>query len=111
VNRGVPQPLPRKHAIGSTTLNPAVEALHHSPEPLVYPLLPLRALHVDPVLHEEYVRWVHPPLQPPPCYDVAYLQRVEELEDALGLELAVRGQQLHLPDGTAITRQRIDDDS
>ena len=96
VNRGVPQSLPCKPAIGSTTLNPAIEALHHRPQPLVDSLLPLRALHVDPVLHGEHVGWVHPPLQPPPGDDVAYLQRVEAFEQALGIELAVRGQQLHL---------------
>ena len=96
MNRGVPQPLPRKPAVGSTTLNPAVEALHHRPQPLVDPLLPLRALHVDPVLHGEHVGRVRPPLQPPPGDDVIYLQRLEELEHALGLELAVRGEELHL---------------
>ena len=31
---------------------------------------------------------------------MAYLQRVEELEDALGLELAVGGEELHLHDLT-----------
>ena len=96
VDRGVPEALPRKPAVTQPALHPAVEALHHRPQPLVDPLLPLRPLHVDAVLHREHIRRVHPPLQPPPGYDVADLQRVEELEYDLGLELAVRGEELHL---------------
>jgi len=96
VDGGVPQPLPRKPAIGSTALHPSVKALHHSPQTLIHSPHPLRALHVDAILHGEHVRRVHPALQPPPGYDVAYLQGVEEVEHSLGLELAVGGEQLHL---------------
>ena len=96
MDAGVPPPLPRKPAVGSTTLHPAVEALHHSPQPLVDSPLPLRPLNIDAVLHREHIRRFHPPLQPPPGDDVADLQRVEEVEHRLGLELAVRGEELQL---------------
>ena len=82
MDAGVPQALPREPPICQTALRPAVEALHHSPQPLVDPLLPLRALHVDTVLHREHIRRVIPALQPPPGDDVAHLQRLEEPEYA-----------------------------
>ena len=96
VDAGVPQPLPGQPPIREPALHPAVKALHHSPEPLVDPLLPLRTLHVDAILHREHIRRVLPALQPPLGDDVIYLQRLEELEQALGLELAVSGEELHL---------------
>jgi len=96
MDTGVPQPLPGQPLIREPALHPAVEALHHSPKPLVDPLLPLRPFHVDPILHRQDIRRVVPALHPPPGYDVTYLEGVEEIEDRLGLELAVRGEKLHL---------------
>jgi len=73
VDAGVPQPLLSQPPIRQPALHPAVEALHHSPQPLVDSLLPLRALHIDPVLHGEHIGRIHPVLEsPPPGYDVAY---------------------------------------
>ena len=92
VDRGVLQPLPCEPPEGKTVPDPSDEALHHRPQPLVRRPHPLRPLHVDAVLHREHIRWVLPALEPSPGDDVAYLQRVEELEDALGFELAARAQ-------------------
>ena len=44
----------------------------------------------------QHVGRVLPTLQPPPGDDAAYLEGLEEVEHALGLELAVGGQELHL---------------
>jgi len=74
----------------------AVEALHHGPESLIDPLLPLGTLHVDAILHCEHIRRVHPPFQPPLGDDVVYLQGVEELDHIPGLELVVRGEEFSL---------------
>ena len=103
MDRSVLKALPGQPPIREPALHPAVEALHHRPEPLVDPLLPPRTLHVDAILHREHIRRILTALEPPPGDDAAYLMGLEEVEHALGLELAVRGEELHF-DARAVPR-------
>jgi len=76
VDGGVPQPLPRK-PLGQPALRPAVEALHHCPQPIVYDPNPLRTLNIVVVLHRQHVGWVVLALHPSPGDDVPDLQGLE----------------------------------
>jgi len=96
VDAGVIQPLPGELAVRYPILHPAVEALRHGPQPLVDDPLPVGALHVYAVLHRQHVGRVLPAFQTPPGDDVVHLPGLEGVEDVLGLELAVRDQELHL---------------
>jgi hypothetical protein len=60
VDAGVPQPLPGQPPVGEATPRPADEALHYRPKTLVDDPLVLGALHIDAVLHREYVERVDP---------------------------------------------------
>lgn len=90
-------PLLNQPPIRQTTLHPSIEALHHRPETFVDNPLPLRALHVDTVLHGEHIRRILTALEPPSGDDVAYLQGLEELKVRLGPELAVSGARAQEP--------------
>ncbi len=96
VDADVLQPLPRQPTIGEATPHPADEPLNHRQKPFVDSLLPLGALNVYSVLRRQDIRRVLPALQPPPEDDVAHLQRLEEVEYALGLKLVVCCEQLQL---------------
>ena len=96
VDAYVLQPLPGEPAVGEAAPHPADEALHYGPEPLVDDPLMLGALHVDQVPNREHVRRVLAALYPPPGDETLHLMTVKSVEDLVGLEAAVSGEELQL---------------